>query len=354
MTVREQIEARERELLSRYAARSAESRGRARAEEPCPVRTAFQRDRDRIIHLCKAFRRLSRKTQVFIAPEGDHYRTRLTHTLEVAQISRTIAKALRLNEELTEAIALAHDVGHTPFGHAGEWSLDAAYREHDPAAHFAHHEQSLRVVDVLENDGQGLNLTHETRDGIVAHTKGESSTAEALERDPPATLEAMVVRLSDRIAYVNHDVDDAIRAGILTADDLPAECREVLGDTHSRRIGTLVGDIITCSQEQPRLAMSAPVVSALDVLKDFLFERVYIGPSSAVQEHQRVDALIRHMFAHYAQHPEGLPEGFAPASDEMRDVARTVCDYIAGMTDNYARDRYVELTVPRGFVGPGA
>jgi len=352
VTIREQIEARECEALSQYAARSRDSRGRLRPEEPCPVRTAYQRDRDRIIHVCKAFRRLSRKTQVFIAPEGDHYRTRLTHTLEVAQISRTIAKGLRLNEELTEAIALGHDVGHTPFGHAGEWSLDAAYREQDPEAHFAHHEQSLRVVDVLENDGDGLNLTHETRDGILAHTKGESSTTEALERYPPATLEAMVVRLADRIAYVNHDVDDAIRAGILTGADLPAECREVLGTTHSRRIGTLVNDVITCSQDQPRLGMSHSIIEALDVLKDFLFEHVYTAPGEVAHEHQRVDGLIRHLFAHYVAHPEVLPEGFEPAGSAKKDVARTVCDYIAGMTDNYARNRYVELTVPRGFVGP--
>ena len=351
MTIRERTEAMECEVLSPYAAKSRESRGRPRPEEPCPVRTAFQRDRDRIIHVCKAFRRLSRKTQVFIAPEGDHYRTRLTHTLEVAQIGRTIAKGLGLNEELTEAIALGHDVGHTPFGHTGEWSLDAAYREHEADAGFAHHEQSLRVVDVLENDGKGLNLTHETRDGILAHTKGESSTAEALERDLPATLEAMVVRLADRIAYVNHDVDDAMRAGILTHADIPAECSEALGLTHSERIGTLVTDIITRSQDQPRIRMSRPIIEALDVLKDFLFARVYRGPGRATQEHQRVDALIRHLFAHHVEHPEALPEGFHPASDQRADVARAVCDYIAGMTDNYARDRYVELTIPRGFVG---
>jgi dGTPase len=352
VTVREQSEARECEALSRHAAKSAESQGRARPEQQCPVRTVFQRDRDRIIHVCKAFRRLSRKTHVFIAPEGDHYRTRLTHTLEVAQISRTIAKGLRLNEELTEAIALAHDVGHTPYGHAGEWSLDAAYREHDPQTHFSHHEQSLRVVDVLENGGQGLNLTHETRDGILAHTKGETDTAEVLERHLPGTLEAMVVRLSDRIAYVNHDVDDAIRAGILTPGDLPGEGCEVLGTTHSQRIGTLVNDVITCSEDQPRLSMSPRIVRALDVLKDFLFDRVYSGRGGGADEHERVDALIRHLFTHYIERPEALPEGFKPPSDQISDVARTVCDYIAGMTDNYARDLYVELTVPRGFVGP--
>ena len=349
MLIREQIEAWERERLSPFAARSGESRGRARPEAPDPVRTVYQRDRDRIIHTCKAFRRLSRKTQVFIAPEQDHYRTRLTHTLEVSQIGRTIAKALRLNEELTEAIALAHDVGHTPYGHAGEWALDEAYRAYDPQARFLHHEQSLRVVDVLENDGQGLNLTFETRDGIAAHSKGERDTAEALEADLPATLEAMVIRIADRVAYVNHDIDDALRAGLLTPDDLPEEPRRVLGETHSRRIGTVVQDLIERSADQPQLHMAPEIVRALDVLKDFLWERVYTDIQIAKAENERVRQLMRHLFDHFMQHPEALPESFRPADVTTRARARAVCDYIAGMTDRFARETYLQVFVPRGF-----
>jgi len=349
MLIRERIEELERQTLSRYAALSAQSRGRARAEEDDPVRTCYQRDRDRIIHTCKAFRRLSQKTQVFIAPEQDHYRTRLTHTLEVAQIGRTIAKGLRLNEELTEAIALGHDVGHTPFGHAGEWALDEAYRRYDAEAGFAHHEHSLRVVDVLENEGTGLNLTFETRDGILNHTKGERDTAQALEDDLPSTLEAMVIRLADRIAYVNHDIDDAIRAELLTQEDLPADCRRVLGETHSRRIGTMVEDIIERSAEQPRLFMRPQIVQALDDLKDFLFERVYTDEVRAKPENERVRALIGHLFSYYMEHPAELPASFSPADDSEKATARSVCDYIAGMTDRFARNAYVDLFVPRGF-----
>ncbi len=349
MTTREQIEAWEREHLSRYAARSCESRGRARREEPDPVRTIYQRDRDRIIHTCKAFRRLSRKTQVFIAPEQDHYRTRLTHTLEVAQIGRTIAKGLRLNEELTEAIALGHDVGHTPYGHAGEWALDEAYRAYDARARFAHHEQSLRVVDMLENDGQGLNLSFETRDGIAAHTKGDQDMAEALESDPPATVEALVIRVADRVAYVNHDIDDAIRGGLLSQDDIPDESRRVLGETHSRRIGTVVQNLIELSADQPRLFVSPSIVRALDVLKDFLFECVYADERAAKAENERVRQMIRHLFDHYMQSPDDLPANFQPADVTTQARARAVCDYIAGMTDRFARSTYLELFVPRGF-----
>ncbi|MFQ6134112.1 MAG: deoxyguanosinetriphosphate triphosphohydrolase [Armatimonadota bacterium] len=349
MTIRERTEELERRTLSRHAALSAASRGRARSEQEDPVRTVYQRDRDRIIHTCKAFRRLSRKTQVFIAPEQDHYRTRLTHTLEVAQIGRTIAKGLRLNEDLTEAIALAHDVGHTPFGHAGEWALDEAYRDYDARATFAHHEHSLRVVDVLENEGLGLNLTAETREGILAHTKGERDTAEALEEDQPSTVEAMVIRLADRIAYVNHDIDDSIRAGLLTQEDLPRDCRRELGETHSQRIGTMVQDIIERSADQPRLFMRPQIVRALDDLKDFLFERVYTDEVAAKPENERVRALIRHLFGHYMEHPDELAEGFAPAADTRESIARSVCDYIAGMTDRFARGKYLELFVPRGF-----
>jgi dGTPase len=349
MLIREQAEADERERLSPFAAKSADSRGRQRPEPPCPVRTAFQRDRDRIIHACKAFRRLSRKTQVFIAPEGDHYRTRLTHTLEVAQIGRTIAKALRLNEELTEAIALGHDVGHTPFGHSGESALDQAYRRFDPEAHFHHAEHSLRVVDVLEKGGEGLNLTFETRDGIVSHTKGERDVVEALQNEPPATLEAMVIRLSDRIAYVNHDIDDAVRARLLEEEDLPTEVRRVLGDRHSIRVGTLVRDVIEHSMGQPRIAMSPAVARALDDLKDFLFESVYIGGATSDDDVRRVEDMVGTLFEHYMRSDTFLAEGFRGEAGGTAGRARAVCDYVAGMTDRFARHAYLSIVLPRGL-----
>ncbi len=348
MTIREQIEERERGTLSPLATLSAESAGRLRPEAPCPVRTIFQRDRDRIIHLCRAFRRLAQKTQVFISPREDHLRTRLSHTLEVSQIARTIAKALRLNEDLTEAIALAHDVGHTPFGHAGEDSLDKAYRAHDPAAHFAHHEHSLRIVDVIEREGQGLNLSQETREGIVAHSKSTEDLQVDLPSAQPPTLEAMVVRVSDRIAYINHDLDDCLRTGFLAPDEVPHEVIAGLGDRHSRRVGTMVRDLIQYSFGQPRLSMSQEVVQAADALKDFLLTRVYRSPQIR-QETQKVEGIIRSLFDLYMEDdPAFAPIAEAPpATDE--DRARLVCDYIAGMTDRFARAQYVRHFLPAGF-----
>ncbi|MBC7289515.1 MAG: HD domain-containing protein, partial [Armatimonadetes bacterium] len=271
MTIRERTEEFEVQYLSPYAALSKNSRGRQKAEEPCPVRTCYQRDRDRIVHLCRAFRRLAQKTQVFFSPREDHLRTRLSHTLEVSQIGRTIAKALRLNEELTEAIALAHDVGHTPFGHVGEAALDEVYGEYDPGAHFRHNEHSLRVVDVLERGGEGLNLTYETREGIVAHAKGRQPTIDALTRDLPSTLEALVIRIADRIAYLNHDLDDCLRLGVLDESDLPKDVMDVLGWRHSERVGTMVRDLIQHSIDSPCLMMSSEVAEATDALMDFMF-----------------------------------------------------------------------------------
>lgn len=352
MIIRERTENLERETLSPYAALAAETRGRAVEEEKCPIRTDYQRDRDRIIHACKAFRRLSRKTQVFISPREDHYRTRLTHTLEVAQIAATISKALRLNEELTEAISLGHDVGHTPFGHAGEWALDREYRKYDPAAHFHHNEHSLRVVDVLEKGGEGLNLTFETRDGIFHHTKGMQDLGESLTEDPPATLEGMVVRIADRIAYINHDIDDAIRAGLIRAEDLPADCACVLGDRHSARISTMVGDVVEKSLDSPELRMSEPVMRAMNDLKDFLFERVYTGTSIAKREGRKVSGVIEGLFEHYMTTADALPGHPRLGDLPTAERARLVTDYIAGMTDRFANDRYVELFLPRGWGTP--
>jgi dGTPase len=319
VTIREQVEAEEYRRLSPYAQKAAETRGRRRPEEPCSIRTEFQRDRDRIIH-SKAFRRLKDKTQVFLAPEGDHFRTRLTHTLEVAQIARTIARALRLNEDLTEAIALGHDLGHTPFGHAGEDVLNELH----PGG-FRHYEQSLRVVDLLEG-GRGLNLTEEVRDGIANHTAAGH----------PLTLEARVVHLSDRIAYVNHDIDDALRGGVIHQDDLPAREIEVLGRTHSARIDRLVRDVIESSRDRPEIRMSDKVWAALDGLRDFLFERVYVG-SAAKREEEKAKGVVRALYLHYLQ--EGLPDGGSRDPEAVRD-------YVAGMTDRFAMAQYRRLFLP--------
>jgi len=341
-TPRETREQIEHQTLSPFATKSAHTRGRERPEPPCPIRTAFQRDRDRIIH-SKAFRRLTYKTQVFIAPEADHYRTRLTHTLEVAQIGRTIARALRLNEDLTEAIALGHDLGHTPFGHAGEAALEAAYREFDPEASFRHAEQSVRVVEVLEKEGQGLNLTYEVRDGIRGHSKGmEDFPKEA--GPPPVTLEGAVVMYADRVAYANHDIDDAIRAGLITPESLPRECAEALGDTHARRITTMVSDIVEHSQGRPTITMGDRVRAATDRLKDFLFERVY--QAGSIGEAERVERVLRSLFCFYMEHPDQVPGGAQTAGDTRR-LARAVCDYVAGMTDRYAAQQFLQFSLPR-------
>ncbi len=345
-TVREQIEERERRLLSPYAVASAASRGRPRPEAEDPVRTAFQRDRDRIIHLCQAFRRLAHKTQVFIATTQDHFRTRLSHTLEVSQIARTIAKALLLNEDLVEAIALGHDVGHTPFGHAGEEALDAVYRLHDPEGHFAHHEHSLRVVDCLERGGRGLNLSLETREGILSHSKSMADLATDLAQATPPSLEAMVVRVADRLAYVNHDLDDSLRAGLLTAEQVPRGVREVLGDRHSVRVGRMVEDLIAHSQDAPRLQMSAEVLEATDALKNFLVENVYQAEWMR-EEAARAQRIVDTLFQVYMESEEAYAStGARPARGVER--ARVVCDYVAGMTDRFACERYLERMLPSG------
>jgi len=349
MTIRERIEQLERETLSPHAALSTDSRGRERPEPQCDVRTLYQRDRDRIIHQCKAFRRLAHKTQVFISPRHDHIRTRLSHTLEVSQIARTIAKALRLNESLTEAIALGHDVGHTPFGHAGEEVLDAVYREYDPDARFHHAEHSVRVVSVLERDGQGLNLCRETVEGIGAHSKGRRSIAEVLESERMMTLEAMVVSLSDRVAYLNHDLDDCLGAGLIQPEDIPRECVETLGTRYSQRIGTMVSDLIEQSEGQAAIRLSPSVTDAVDALKEFMYERVYHAPPLA-EERRRVRMVIESLFRLYMTSDDTLAAAIGRPPEATTDRARAVCDYIAGMTDRYATDRYVESFLPGGVV----
>ncbi|MEW6059833.1 MAG: deoxyguanosinetriphosphate triphosphohydrolase [Actinomycetota bacterium] len=331
MTPREHTEEIERRTLSPRAVLSQASKGREREEDPDPLRTCFQRDRDRIVH-SKAFRRLKHKTQVFLAPEGDHYRVRLTHTLEVTQIARTAARALRLNEDLTEAVALGHDLGHTPFGHLGEQALTPFL-----GRPFLHSEQSLRVVDYLENDGRGLNLCQEIRDGIVNHT---------WSMPPPSTLEAQVVRFADRIAYVNHDVDDAVRAGVLEAEELPHTAVEVLGRTHRERINTLVTDLVWSTADGPEVALSDDVFRALDDLRDFMFERVYLR-DEVRSEQEKAVSLIRSLFAHYLDHPEELPEEYHRAPGEL---PTRVADYIAGMTDRYALRMYEQLFLPQGWL----
>jgi len=330
--IREQTEKRE-ESLSPYAAKSKFSRGRLKWEEPCPVRTSFQRDRDRIIH-CKAFRRLKHKTQVFIAPLGDHYVTRLTHTLEVSQIARTIARALNLNEDLAEAIALGHDLGHTPFGHIGEEVLNELYYDG-----FRHNEQSLRVVDVLEKEGQGLNLTWEVRDGILNHSKGQAEILGEGWGDV-GTLEGQICKMADIVAYVNHDVEDAIRAGIISQNDLPKSVISNLGNTHSQRINTLVCDIIDCSWpvsgdvnlNNQTIHMSPEVLRATNILRQFLFDKVYY-PSLAGEEAIRAGEVLRLLYSHFLEHEDRLPGEFASLPDSKE---RKVIDYIAGMTDQYA------------------
>ncbi len=333
MTLREELEKLEHQQLSPKAAFSDETKGRlhpegARVED---VRTCYQRDTDKIVH-SKAFRRLMHKTQVFLSPEGDHYRTRMTHTLEVSRIGRTIAKALDMNEDLAEAIAMGHDLGHTPFGHAGEVALTEV-----TGKPFCHNEQSLRVVDILENGGAGLNLTYEVRMGILHHT-GENV---------PQTMEGQIVRQADRIAYVNHDIDDAIRAGVLHRDDLPKSVIKVLGTTHSQRINTLVCDAINTSREAGRFMLSPAVEKALADLRGFMFERVYRNPVAKGEESKARDMLKR-LYEYYYNHPEAIPEDFQPQMS-FEGMERTVCDYIAGMTDNYAVDKYTELFIPKGW-----
>ena len=339
---REMLEAEEHGRLASTAAFADETRGRSLPIALDPYRTEFQRDRDRIIH-CKAFRRLSHKTQVFLAPEGDHYRTRLTHTLEVSQIARSIARALGLNEDLTEAISLGHDLGHTPFGHTGEESLDSALRhlvEQDPTstpAGYRHNVQSLRIVDKLEYDGKGLNLTWEVRDGIVGHTGP----------DVPATLEGQIVRIADRIAYVNHDIDDAVRARVLDDDDLPSGPLDVLGRHHGARITTMVNDMIATSASTGEIGMSEPVHEAMMELRGFLFDNVYFSARAKAEE-PKASAVVRSLFDHYLANPIELPPDERP--DDASEVVQAVVDYVAGMTDRFAIREYERLFVPKKWL----
>jgi len=330
-TPRERSEEIERLTLDPLASFADATKGREREEPQDPLRTVWQRDRDRIVH-AKAFRRLKHKTQVFVAPQGDHYRVRLTHTLDVSQIARTVERALRLNEDLTEAIALGHDLGHTPFRHLGEQALTPLLDRP-----FRHSEQSLRVVDHLENDGEGLNLTWEVRDGILHHP---------WSMPQPSTLEAQVVRFADRIAYLNHDVDDALRAGVLTVQELPAGPLRTLGATHSERINTLVTDLVTTGAGQPEIRLSPTVFAALDELRDFMFEQVYLR-AGARDEQERAIAVVRALFGWFLEHPDDLP----PEYHRMPgDLPTRVADFIAGMTDRYALRTYEQLFLPREWL----
>lgn len=345
MTIRESTEQWESEYLSPYAALSRASRGRDVEEPPCDIRPIYQRDRDRILH-CKSFRRLKHKTQVFLTPRGDHYRTRLTHTLEVSQTARTVAKALRLNEDLTEAIALGHDLGHTPFGHAGERALNKLCTRG-----FAHYEQSVRVVERLEKQGKGLNLTWEVRDGIRNHrTSGN-----------PATLEGQIVRFADKIAYINHDIDDAIRAGILEETDIPREYREILGGSTRERLNTLIHDIVIHNidrlkippgelcEEQPMIRMSLEVGQAMQDLRTFMFKNLYTNPIAKGEE-TKAQELLEALFSHYMEHPDTMSEEFLDMLyKEQEEKEIVVCDYISGMTDQYAIYKFNEYFIPKAW-----
>ena len=324
---REEREQLEHVIVGPYGVMAEESRGRLKPEEECGIRTCFQRDIDRITH-SKSFRRLKHKTQVFLQPEGDHYRTRLTHTLEVNRLARTVARALRLNEDLAEAIALGHDLGHTPFGHAGERALDSIH----PGG-FKHYEQSLRVVDILESDGRGLNLCWETRMGILHHTHGA----------PDDTCEAVAVRLCDRIAYINHDLDDSIRAGILTAQEVPERIRRECGERNSERINSFITDLIANSGDGV-LKMSPAMQDTFDFFHSFMFSDVYTNPV-AKSEESKVEGILARLYEYYTAHPEALPEDFAGVI-EREGRGRAACDYISGMTDGYAMEKYGELFIP--------
>ncbi len=327
----------EERLLSPLAARSYPAL-RSRPEEDCALRTPFQRDRDRIVH-SKAFRRLTHKTQVFVAPRGDHYRTRLTHTLEVTTISRTVGRALRLNEDLVEAIGLGHDLGHPPFGHIGEEVLDRCLKERF-GSDFHHYEHSLRIVEQLERDGAGLNLTEQVRDGIARHSS---------RTPPPATLEGRIVRVMDRVAYINHDIDDAVRAGLLREEELPSEPIAVLGASGSARIDALVHDMVEHSQPAGDIVQGPLAGPAMSELRDFMFERVYLGPAVRA-EHAKISAVVMRLFDHYVEHPELLPPGGGGGgAGGERELAGRVTDYLAGMTDRYCIREYTELQVPQAF-----
>lgn len=329
--IRQISEENEKMILSPNATLSSQSRGRLREESECDIRTAFQRDRDRIIH-SQSFRRLKHKTQVFLAPSGDHYRTRLTHTLEVSQIARTIARALQLNEDLTEAIALGHDLGHTPFGHAGERALAKL----SPNG-FKHYEQSVRVVDILEKDGKGLNLTDEVRNGILCHTVGEDAY----------TLEGQIIRIADKIAYINHDIDDAIRAGVMNEEDIPLDIRMDLGMTKSERINNMVLNVIENSNDK-KILMSDDFWELFNDLHDFMFVAVYKNPVCKGEEVKAV-AMLEQIYAHYTNHPEEMPEQYVGIV-ENEGTDRAVCDYIAGMSDNYSVKIFNQLYVPKFWI----
>lgn len=337
MNIRQQYQEIEKKILHPKACLSSKTRGRIHPEEEDELRTPFQRDRDRIIH-SKAFRRLKHKTQVFFSPQGDHYRTRLTHVVEVSQIARTISKALRLNEDLTEAIALGHDLGHTPFGHAGE----AILRELHPGG-FEHNEQSLRVVDILEKDGKGLNLTYEVRDGILKHSKGRGK----ILSDEPLTLEGQIVRVADVIAYLNHDLDDAIRAGIIQKNDIPKEILKVLGDRHSKRIDTMVKDVVfsTIKADYEIISLSEEVEDAMYKLRDFLFERVYYH-ELVIKEFKKAKKILESLYNYYVENPQLIC-----AEDlEETELHRKICDFIAGMTDRYAIYTFEKIFIPKSWV----
>ncbi len=334
MLIRERIEAMEKQNLSPYATLNQNSKGRDREEEQCDIRPLFQRDRDRILH-CKAFRRLKNKTQVFLMPTGDHYRTRMSHTLEVSQNARTIAKALRMNEDLVEAIALGHDLGHTPFGHAGEFVLNQ-----DAPGGFDHSEQSVRVVEKLERDGVGLNLTWEVRDGIRNHQT----------HSMPSTPEGQIVRLADKIAYVNSDIDDAIRAGILSEEDIPREIRNTLGTSVRQRLDRLIHDVIMTSLDSPDIHMSDEVWQAMFDLRSFLFAHVYRNPEVKEEEEEKAKRLVHMLYEYYNDHPSLLPEKYQIwIEDKGEGKERVICDYISGMTDSYAEWIFARLFMPQSW-----
>lgn len=332
MTIRERQEALEKAYLSPYASLSCQSKGRSKKESPCDIRPCYQRDRDRILH-SKAFRRMKHKTQVFLAPKGDHYRTRLTHTLEVAQIGRTIAKALRMNEDLTEAIALGHDLGHTPFGHSGEAILNKVC----PYG-FIHSEQSVRIVELLEKNGQGLNLTWEVKNGIANHST----------RFMPDTLEGKIIRLADKIAYINHDIDDAIRGHIIVEDDIPKCYTEVLGNSSKERLNTLVHDIIINSDGKNDIIMSPHIEAAMLGIRKYMFANVYTNPKAKGEE-SKAQHLLEVLYDYYIKHPEKMSEEFVNLIKAGEPTEKTACDYIAGMTDQFAINRYEELCIPSSW-----
>jgi dGTPase len=342
-SIREELEAREAATLSQYAALARDSRGRKSPEPEDPIRTCFQRDRDRIVH-SKAFRRLMHKTQVFLSPLGDHYRTRLTHSIEVMQLSRSIARGCNLNEDLAEAIALGHDLGHSPFGHAGEAALTEVLGAYEPGASFLHSQQSLRVVMYLERRGDkiGLNLTDEVLDGIAKHSKHGGGLAGYI--DVPRTLEGQIVRYCDRLAYINHDIDDALRAGIISRGDLPQRAIETLGPSGSIRIETVVQDVIVQCRGRNEIKLSEPVLDAVETIKDFMFERVYLNDSAKTEE-PKAQNVVKKLFTYYMEHPGELPPEFTPGSLPGDTLARRVCDYVAGFTDRFAIKKFKELFV---------